>query len=292
MADAWYTSFQREVARRRLLKKPLRAFLSETLPLDLPHGFRLFVDAHDMTGPSFYVLYGGPAAFYHYEEAEKGEILQALPPGGTFVDAGANIGLFSLFVAKFAPQAKVFAFEPNPKTFSALTQSISANGLSGVTAYRACLGNRPGKVSLHLHSWDSGGHSIDESQLGQGEKRGSIEVEMITLDSFLASGKLHALDVMKIDVQGAEWQVLEGAENCLKKFRPTIVVEIENKTLMDEKKNPLLDLFSRFGLADSTGVRGIGQAQTIPLREVSRLASEVLNRRGEIYSNYVLTRST
>src|SRR4051794_40874197 len=100
-----------QIGKRRWLKKLLERALPPAAWLTVPNPhFKLRVDLKDIRGPSFYVMYGGEDAFNRYERIEKLEILNILPPDGVFLDLGANIGLFSFFVALNRPLSRIYSF--------------------------------------------------------------------------------------------------------------------------------------------------------------------------------------
>src|SRR5687767_3303147 len=102
------------IARRRTLQ-PFLAYLGpETATFKVIDQIQIEIPLQDRTGPGFYLNFGGPQAFYHYEEGEKLEIIQAMPREGVFLDVGANIGLFSTYIAKLLPKTRCYAFEPSP----------------------------------------------------------------------------------------------------------------------------------------------------------------------------------
>jgi hypothetical protein len=111
------------IGGNRFLKQKLRWVLPETAPVRVTDRLGVYVDYRDLTGPSYYLLHGGAAAFYHYEEIEKGEMIRGMSVEGVFVDIGANIGLFSLFVANFLPHSTVFSFEPHPRLHECLSKT-------------------------------------------------------------------------------------------------------------------------------------------------------------------------
>jgi FkbM family methyltransferase len=273
------------IARNRSARKALGFLLPDTGLMEVVRSFSLAIDLRDKTGPSFYVAKGGPAAFYHYEEAEKAEILQSLPPEGVFFDVGANIGLFTYFVSRYFPQARVFSFEPNPRLFECLTQTRSHNHLSNVILTQACLGDRSGEIELHLHDQNSGGHTTRRDQIGAHETSKSIEVKILPLDEVVKAQKLERLNVIKIDVQGAEWDVLKGACESIKRFQPKVVIELDNQELV-QKRHLLTAYFGSLSL-DHYRIRRCGELLPLELFEAARMAQEDLDR-GLLHTNYVL----
>lgn len=148
-------------------------------------------------------------------------ILQTLRPGDTFVDIGANVGYYTVrTAARVGPRGKVYAFEPEPTDFSFLKRNVSANRLSNVVMEQKAVSNRAGSVQLFV----SKGFPGDNSIFAVEEARGQISVPAVALDDyFAASGPVH---FVKIDVQGAESLILEGAQRTLRS-NPGIKVAVE-----------------------------------------------------------------
>jgi FkbM family methyltransferase len=272
-------------ARRRSLLKVLGPLLPETGELEVQPGLKVSLYLKDFTGPSFYLNYGGPQAFFHYEEAEKAEILRYMPVDGVFLDIGANIGLFSLFIACRLREARVFAFEPHPTLSACLRRTCERSGIRNLRCEAGALGASEGRFQLHLHSRNSGGHSLLPSQIGDQERGSSVEVHVEALDAFVAREKLSRLDVIKIDVQGAEWDVFAGGAGSIERFKPVIIAELENDALA-EPMGTVRSVLERF---ESLGYRfrAIGETSEMTLAQASASAAERLQK-GEVQANYVL----
>jgi FkbM family methyltransferase len=142
----------------------------------------------------------------------------------TFVDVGANIGFYSLSMAKrFEGHLSVLAVEPNPPTRQWLERHRALNGLDDVVVDSRALSESPGTAVLRGGTrGDSGHFSLRDSQTGSS---GDVEVEMTTLDRLHKEKKLSGLDVLKIDVEGFEPAVLLGGKTVLKKYLPSICLE-------------------------------------------------------------------
>jgi FkbM family methyltransferase len=137
------------------------------------------------------------------EETTKlfGEILQE---GMIVLDLGANIGYFSLVAGRqVGEKGKVFAFEPWHESFSLLQKNIEANGFKNITPVAKAVSNRGGRQKLFLAD-DPGEHS-----LGEENSKKSVEVSVTTVDEFVR-GQNISVDLVKMDVEGAEMSVLEG----------------------------------------------------------------------------------
>jgi FkbM family methyltransferase len=161
-----------------------------------------------------------------YEPAKLAAIERLLEPGMTFVDAGSNKGDFALIAARtMGDRGRVLAFEPEPENCRWIRASIELNGYQSITVFELALSDAEGRVPLHLGKW-SGWHSIVSRRKPRRPPK-TIEVEARTLDSVLAeTGDLH-VDVIKIDVEGAELQLLRGAERTLADSRLiAVLVEV------------------------------------------------------------------
>lgn len=114
----------------------------------------------------------------------------------------------------------MFAFEPNPKNFEYLTKNIKLNNYTNVTAEQKAVSNVNGKTKLFVCPYDSGHHTINKAdgieayRLGRKGKVESIDIDTVTLDEYLKS-KTDRVDVMKIDVEGAEALAFGGMKEIL-----------------------------------------------------------------------------
>ena len=154
-------------------------------------------------------------------------IERRLPRGGTFVDVGAHIGYHSLKAAARVGEAGcVVAIEANPRTFAQLEENVRASGAAVTLLHAACL-DRETEVELYSAARrNTGGSSVCRANAGrEGDIQQTDVVAANSLDALLRQVGVDRVDVMKIDVEGAELQVLRGAAETLDRFRPAIVVE-------------------------------------------------------------------
>ena len=163
-------------------------------------------------------------------EAETGiqKILtEHLRPGMVFYDGGANIGFFSLVAARLVGETgKVFAFEPESEIVERLRENRRRNGFSWIDVEEAALYSRSGQIRFYrasaLASPDRGtGRVMEQETATEG-----ISVRAIALDDFVREHP--APDLIKVDVEGAETEVLRGANNLLGRRRPMIVCELHS----------------------------------------------------------------
>jgi FkbM family methyltransferase len=147
---------------------------------------------------------------------------KVVEPGNVVIDLGANIGYFTLLAAKLVGEAgQVYAFEPEPRNFAYLKKNIEINAYANVIAEEKAVSDRNGKTKLFICSYDSGHHTINQLDgieaysRGRQFERDYIEVDVVALDDFL-EGRAERVDVIKIDVEGAEELAISGMENILK----------------------------------------------------------------------------
>lgn len=144
--------------------------------------------------------------------------------GRTFCDVGAHLGFYSIALHDCFDE--VIAFEPSRRQFFDLQLNVVLNGLTNVAVHDAALGRHESKMELNVLSACGGSNSLDASLAARHprilEKYG---VRVLALDSLA----LQALDFLKIDVEGFELEVLEGARRTIERNRPVILIEVWNE---------------------------------------------------------------
>ncbi len=155
----------------------------------------------------------------------------ALQPGDTFVDVGANLGIMTLAAARaIGPTGKIFAFEPFPQTKRLLERTVWANGLADiVTIHQAAVSNKGGTAEFFIGP--TCGHNslfpLEETHLAEAAVSGSggkVQVKMVRLDETIPAGT--SIRLIKIDAEGAELEVLESAA-ALIRAQPEISLVVE-----------------------------------------------------------------
>ncbi len=188
-------------------------------PVRLPFG-ALFLSRKDALGFNLW-------EFETRELAFAGRYLQ---PGMTVLDIGANQGLYTLLAAqRVGPTGRVFAFEPSPRERSALRLNVIANFFTNVTVESSALGDEEGDSELYLvEGPETGCNSLRPPVLVDGTSR-PVRVSITRLDRWLREHRVGRVDFIKLDVEGAELSVLNGARELLKHNpRPVILAEVAN----------------------------------------------------------------
>lgn len=171
--------------------------------------------------PKLYIAYRAR------KELRRGEREVALLPHlvdrrRAAVDVGANKGVYSWFLARLCP--KVHAFEPNPKLFRMLERGAAAN----VACAQVALSNRSGEAELRIPLGHRGKPSNQAASLSTAKPAAAylpVPVRTTRLDDLGLAG----IGFVKIDVEGFEFEVLDGARETLARERPNLLVEMEEK---------------------------------------------------------------
>lgn len=129
---------------------------------------------------------------------------------GDIIDIGANVGVVSVLVGRQFPERTVYAIEPAPGTFAALGKNIALNALDNVQAYQLALADAPGSLAFNANPLERATARIATSQDTHVQT-----VEATTLDLFVERAGITAVALLKIDVEGFETLVFEGARETL-----------------------------------------------------------------------------
>lgn len=176
-----------------------------------------------------------------YESRETSFIEQEISEGEVVVDIGAHIGYYTLIFARLVgPTGKVIAFEPDPDTFNLLKKNIEVNGYENVVAINKGVAQSPSKQKLYRCSENSS----DQMIYNNDEGRNFIEVDCVSLDSYLQGEKV---DFIKMDIQGGEAHAIEGWVDTLNS-NPNlrILMEFSAQLIRKAGKDPLETISSLY----------------------------------------------
>lgn len=154
----------------------------------------------------------------------------SLRSGHVFIDIGANAGYFSLLASRCVGESgRVLAVEPNPAMAKQLQQNIERSGLANVAIVEAACSDCAGICELFVgNSYNTGNSSLSPNNLAWTK---SVRVRCIRADLLSEMYHLQRVDLVKIDVEGAELQVLRGMATVLKHLRPKIIIELSPSLL-------------------------------------------------------------
>jgi FkbM family methyltransferase len=168
------------------------------------HGVPLLVNIHDYGIGTRLFLRGGYAA------GRVREIRSVVKEGDTVIDIGANIGYFTVLLARLVgPKGKVYAFEPDPRNCHLLQRTVERNGWTHVIVEQKAVSNKAGEFPLYqTRSWSS-------NALTPTEHVSTVKVQVVTLDEFL-SNENH-IGFVKMDIDGSEPLAITGMSADTKK---------------------------------------------------------------------------
>ncbi len=172
-----------------------------------------------------------------------------------YLDVGANVGLMGLQIFSRHPTIKAHLFEPDPKVFQALSRNIAANSLNQFKLNNLAVSDRSDtrlRFSQSLQASESGWGRLQNQN---NSKDLSIEVNCQSLDDYLNLHSISEVDLLKIDVEGAEMQVLKGALTSLKgKKIKNIICEINEEALaaFGNSGQDIKDFLSELGFIESS----------------------------------------
>lgn len=168
-----------------------------------------------------------------YEPNEFCWLRRYLEPGMTVIDGGANMGLYALYAARrVGPTGTIVAVEPSVREYDRLVAHVRLNRLRNVRCRRFALGRAATRGRLRIAAELNAGHNtLGEFGYEATELVRVEEVEVRALDAIVADEGLDRVDLVKLDLEGAEYDALLGAEATIRRFRPAILVELADRTL-------------------------------------------------------------
>ena len=155
------------------------------------------------------------------------KVKQYLRDGDIVIDAGANIGSFSVFASNIAKRVTVYSFEPVKSTFDILRRNTES--YPNIHCYNLGLGNKEGTKEIFVYPGSTGGSTFKDSGMISARQNRVDELHkeyasIVTIDDFVEKNKIAKVDFIKIDTEGYELQILDGAKNTIEKFSPIISV--------------------------------------------------------------------
>ena len=202
-------SYAFHLRNRILVNRPVRIRVTKELEFNfLPWG-AIVQDAWSST---------------RFERTELKFVLNYLEPGMTFFDIGANVGLFTLSAAA-VPSVQVHAFEPALKTYAVLLENIKLNAASDIVVNRTALGDHAGSAELAINAPGRDGlNTIGRATHSDALVVGYETVPMTTLDSYVQQHRIAHVDLLKVDVEGAELLVFRGARELLNRHDAPVIL--------------------------------------------------------------------
>lgn len=184
--------------------------------------------------------------FFDYEKSDSLMIDRLVGDQDVMLDIGANMGWYSINIAISRRAAKVYCFEPIPRTYSYLEKNLELNSCGNVVAYNFGFSDCEGEFDFYYY--DEGSGNASSANVSNREDVHVCKCKVRTLDAF--SAELNStVDFIKCDVEGAELLVFKGGLETLKRDRPIVFSEILRKwsAKFDYHPNEIFKLFNELG---------------------------------------------
>lgn len=213
----------------RLLRAPLRL---------IPRRMSLPILQGPIKGKKWIVGAGEHGYWLGSYELEKRKAFsKAVQPGDVVYDIGANVGYFSLLASVLTgEEGKVYAFEPLQRNVYFIRRHLELNRLTNVEVIESAVANQPGEAFFDTGASTAMGHLA---------AAGEVKVKVVTLDQLIAEGRITPPQIIKVDVEGAESLVMQGARQLLMTYRPKIFLDTHGR----EAHQATVDLLQQMGYA-------------------------------------------
>jgi len=219
------------ILKPRIVKDIVNHILKLVIPKEIKTKEGVFLEL-DRADP----VVSGALALGVYERYGSELFRSEIKTGMTVIDIGANLGHYAAIASRLTgEQGLVVAFEPEPNFFKLLSKNISRNDMKNVACFELAIAEKNGLVNLHISNENKGNNSIIYS----GESETFVQVKTTTLDDFLVSQKITKVDIIKMDIEGAEILALEGMKNTLIKHQPLLFLEFSPYSILKTNRNPI-----------------------------------------------------
>jgi FkbM family methyltransferase len=167
--------------------------------------------------------------YWKLEEDDYNSIVANIQTAKTIFDIGANIGSTALYFAHLNPKCELYAFEPNKHTFSRLNENLQLNNFPNIKPTNLGLGE--GRVTLRLYEVNEKNPGMNRIMSADADLP-YTNVEIDSMDSFCLEQNITHIDFIKVDVEGYEFNVLNGGKRILAQSKPVIFLELDNSNLL------------------------------------------------------------
>jgi len=180
----------------------------------LPFAFR--IRQGPLQGLKWVAVSGSKFVRGTYEPGQSAAFAGCVCRGDVVFDVGAHVGYYTALASLLVgAEGRVIAFEPRPLNLRFLRRHVAINRLNNVTIMDAGVGASPGVARFETHTGTGTGHLSEQ---------GNLEVKLVSLDDLFCRGEVPKPSLIKIDVEGAEQQVLAGAGEIIKTARPILFI--------------------------------------------------------------------
>lgn len=196
------------------------------IALDLPDGRRVTLVSDGYDSLASRIHWSGIDGF---EPESLRLFLELAESSETVLDVGAHVGLYALLASTERPDTTTIAFEPVPRNLRYLRANVARNEVPNLRVEEAAVGAVDGSITLRVPRTlrlPATASVLTGHDHGDGDGMESISVPVVSIDRYVQEHHLGTIDLLKIDVEGAEADVLRGAAGTIARHRPAIVCEI------------------------------------------------------------------
>jgi FkbM family methyltransferase len=191
-----------------------------------------------------------PLEAFNFDQYEKedSEILYKLVNDNSVIfDIGANIGWYSIHLAKKLPSSQIHSFEPIPETFNKLKKNKELNDSANIILNNFALSDSKKILSFYYSPLQTGASS--SVNITGNSEMVKLECQTNTIDIYVAENKINKLDFIKCDVEGAEFFVYKGGIETIRRFTPIVFTEMLRKwaAKFDYHPNDIINFYNQFG---------------------------------------------
>ena len=180
----------------------------------------------------------GHLNYFGLKDSGLETLLSNIREGMTVLDIGANIGALTLQMAKkVSPAGKIFSFEPSPLNYQYASKNISLNHFNNIKIINQGLGNEKSTAFLYNVNPKNRGmlRLLQNEEQNNSYEKESVEID--TLDSSIKKFSIPKPDFIKIDVEGFEYKVLQGACKTLNEYHPKLFIELDDNNLREQNNS-------------------------------------------------------
>ena len=172
--------------------------------------------------------------YFHSDTDSSAPVLEYVNKDNVILDIGGNIGQTALFMAeKTGRNGRVVSFEPFPETYRRFLTNLKLNpGIQNLTVENIALGNSRDKLKMSATTEGNSGQTRIANPSEPGNNL--VDVEVMPLSEYLKTRPLQKIDLIKIDVEGFEYNVLKGATDVIRSYQPVLFIELSDKNLQQQ----------------------------------------------------------
>jgi len=221
------------------------------------NNYKMKTISHDTGISSELLIYG------NHEPLTTGIILDELSEGMVCIDIGSNIGYYALLEgAKIGKNGTVWAIEPSPENFSTLVYNTKLQQNHNIHTFNFAIGDKNSEIEFLIGKKSNWSKVKDGNDLIKSEDK-IIKVPVKTLDSFVKDNEIEKIDLLRMDVEGYENNIIDGATEVLIKFKPKIMIEIHKMIMGKKGTRAILEKLSKINYENKFFIPRIFDCQMI-----------------------------